>query len=88
MSRSKRKTAIMGITCAVSEKQDKIIAHRRLRRTVHGRLRPYQLLKLGSDEQDTDPLLPDIRESSNVYTFAKDGKQRFDPIAQPEYMRK
>lgn len=60
MSRSHRHTPIHG-NCAGSEKQDKQLASRKLRRT--GRV-------------------------CDRYTFAKDGKHRFDPIEQPELMRK
>lgn len=35
MSRSRRKTPVFGFTTATSEKQDKRLANRRLRRVVH-----------------------------------------------------
>ena len=85
MSNSRRKTNITGITRAESEKQDKILAHRRMRRAVRGKLRPYLVAKLGGDVENTLPL---PREVSNVYSFAKDGKQRFNPSKYPELMRK
>ena len=78
MSRSKRKTPITGITTATSEKQDKRIANRQLRRCVK------QLL-------DVDPeteVLPLEREVSNVWSMDKDGKIRFDPACHPDLMLK
>jgi hypothetical protein len=71
MSRSRRRTPITGITTASSEKQDKRLANRKLRRVTNEMLR-------GSDLED-DLTLPDIREVSNVYSFAKDGKCWHDP---------
>lgn len=63
MSRSKRKTPIMGITCAKSEKEDKRLANRAFRR------RTRQALVV-----EMEP--PFSRHQvSNVWDFAKDGKQ-------------
>lgn len=63
MSGSRRKTPIFGITTARSEKQDKRLANRKLRHAVKQRL-------------GTDPngVLPVLREVSNVWSMAKDGK--------------
>jgi hypothetical protein len=66
MSNSYRKTPIIGTTTADSEKKDKQIANRRLRSKVK------QLLKLGDYDW-----LPTIRDVSNVWDFAKDGKRFF-----------
>ncbi|HEY9869670.1 MAG TPA: hypothetical protein V6D08_10935 [Candidatus Obscuribacterales bacterium] len=59
----------MGITTARSEKKDKQIAHRKERRLVKA--------MLSSDCLCED--LPDRRAVSNVYTWAKDGKQKIRP---------
>jgi len=62
MSRSRKKVPISGITCGGcnrSDKKDKTRANRKLRRIVHS-------------NPDTDIT---IRDVSNVYDFAKDGKQ-------------
>lgn len=75
MSRSRRKNPICGWTCAESEKQDKRLANRAFRRRVKGALA-------------TGRIMPDRREVHNVWTFAKDGTQRFDPDKWPEGMRK
>jgi hypothetical protein len=77
MSRSRRKTPICGITTALSEKQDKRIANRRLRRRVRFRLRV-----------DPDAPLPLLREVSNPWLMDKDGKMLIDPARHPEIMRK
>ena len=62
MSRSRRRTPIMGMTCAESEKQDKQRANGALRTAVRDALRR------GAE------LMPELREVSNICTFAKDGK--------------
>lgn len=75
MSRSRRKTPIVGITTAMSEKFDKGKANRKLRSRVHVAL------------DRGDEVLPELREVSDVWTFAKDGKQSLnDP--DPKLMRK
>lgn len=75
MSRSHRKTPICGITTARSEKQDKAIAHRRIRMAIK------------SAESTAD--LPGIRKRrQNPLNMAKDGKQVFDPAKHPNLMRK
>ena len=65
MSHSRRKTPVFGFTAAVSEKQDKRWANRRLRRAVRQGRRDLRL-----------------REVSNVWAFAKDGKNT-GPTARP-----
>ncbi len=57
MSRSRRKTKISGWTTATSEKEDKQLANRRLRRIVK------EKLKSGED------VLPKLREVSDVWSF-------------------
>ncbi len=78
MSRSHRSTPVTGITTARSEKQDKRLANRAERRTCKGTLR---------SNPETE-ILPHRREISNVWSFDKDGKQRFDPQEHPRLMRK
>ena len=78
MSSSRRKTPIMGITTAVSEKRDKQLANRRLRRVVK------QALK---DEPEVQ-VLPLKREVSDVWSMDKDGKRWFDAGRRAELMRK
>ncbi len=78
MSRSYRQTPIMGITTAASEKWDKQLANRRLRRVVK------QVLKGEPDAQ----VLPLQREVSDVWTMDKDGKHWFDAGRFAELMRK
>lgn len=69
MSRSRKKTNIGGITCCESEKKDKQFANRKLRRINKTEVR------LSKD------IFTIKRESSNVWSFGKDGKRVFnDPI--------
>ncbi len=75
MTRSRRKQPICGITKAKSEKQDKRRACRVLRRENKVRLRA------GNE-------LMTVREASDIWDMAKDGKRPFDPEAFPEGMRK
>ena len=78
MARSKRRTSVVGITTAVSEKQDKRIANRAERRINKALL-----------AEDLDgSTLKSKRELSNVWAFDKDGKQRIDPQKYPKAMRK
>lgn len=79
MSRSRRKTPIRGITNSVSEKQDKRLANRRLRRRVKEGLSAPLL---------ETTVLPDVREVSNPWAMDKDGKQYVDPEKHPKEMRK
>ncbi len=63
MSRSKKKTPVTGMTTARSEKEDKRHANRILRRVSK------------PDPENA----PALREVSDVWGMAKDGKVRFDP---------
>jgi len=74
MSRSYRKNPICG-TCNGSDKQDKRLANRKLRRIQNICLTLHREL-------------PTLRQVSNVWDMQKDGKQQFDPIRYPELMRK
>ena len=78
MSRSRRKLPFIGITTAVSEKEDKRFANRKERR--------FNRQTLGATVDQTR--LRNKREVGNPWVFAKDGKSRFDPHAYPELMRK
>ena len=80
MSKSSRKTPIFGNTTAETEKYDKRLANRRLRRIVRAVL-----------ENDKNiEILPTLREVSNVWVFNKDGKRwQGDWVKNhPEMMRK
>jgi hypothetical protein len=78
MSRSKRKHSIASVTAAVSGKQDKREANRALRKATHQ--------KLGAMSDET--VLPVMREVSDVWNTAKEGKRYFDPAWNPKRMRK
>jgi hypothetical protein len=77
MSRSTRRTPISGIRMVSSEKQDKRLANRRLRRIVRCRLMWHFA-----------EVLPDLREVSDVWSFRKDGKTYFDRGRYYRLMRK
>ncbi len=77
MSRSRRKTNLMPWTCAESEKKDKRIANRKLRRKNRESIRQGKY----------DDVL-EIREVSNRFHWDKDGLQRFDKAKHPEWRRK
>jgi hypothetical protein len=62
---------------ASSEKRDKRLANRRLRRIVRCRL-----------TRQFAGVLPDLREISNVSSFKKDGKTYFNPVRNNRRMRK
>jgi len=78
MSRSKKKTPIQGFSSAVSEKEDKRQYNRRYRRACR------QVLHATKDGDR----LPLLRELSNPWCMAKDGKHWFDPKVNPKEMRK
>jgi len=76
VTRSHRKTPVVGILIADSEKRDKQLAHRRLR------ARERQDLDRDGEEN------PRLREVSDPWRMEKDGKQRIDPSWDPRLMRK
>lgn len=78
MSGSRKRTPIGGIAVGRSEKYEKRLANRKARRRVR------VALATDSDRE----LLPHLREVSNVWTMAKDGKHHFDPYQYPKEMRK
>jgi hypothetical protein len=83
MSRSRRKTPITGHTTAASEKRDKRLANRRLRKRVRQRLAYL-------DHEDLeDEILPEMRDVSDAeWDFAKDGKMWLGYDNYPKLMRK
>ena len=74
MSRSYRKTPIIGMTNCNSEKRWKRYANRALRRTVK--------VELARGNWESLPLL---REISNVWAWGKDGKQYVHLALEPDY---
>lgn len=73
MSRSIKKTPITGITGSRSDKEGKRLANRHHRRI---------------NKQLTDESYRTLREVSDVWDMAKDGKSWFDSSQHPELMRK
>jgi hypothetical protein len=78
VSRSRRKTPVIGVTTSDSEKQDKTEYNRRHRRVVK------QAVHI---DDETRPL-PGLHEHSNPWSMSKDGKMRFDPDKNRDLMRK
>lgn len=78
MSRSRRYSPFNGWTTSQSEKQDKRKANRKLRRRTKA-----CILANG----DNKPL-PVMREVSDPWCFAKDGKMLFNRTEYPKLMRK
>ena len=78
MSRSKKRTPVAAMTGACSEKQDKRSYNRHYRRVCE------QFLHVNPEGEP----LPHLREYSNPWMMAKDGKVWFDPEQYPERMRK
>lgn len=81
MSRSRRKTPIIGYTTCRSEKQDKQIWHRRWRareRTAMDSIAPESL----------DTFLPLLENQvSSVWAMGKDGKQYWPIKSQVQYAK-
>ncbi|WP_274645083.1 hypothetical protein [Pseudomonas serbica] len=78
MSRSRRKTPIIGHTTAVSESFDKAKWHRAFRRAENKRL-----------SCDPESESHHLKEFFNPYSMHKDGKQWIGiPCRHPEEMRK
>ena len=70
MSKSKRKTNVLGVTCCKSEKKDKKIYNKTLRRKTK------QIIKDSDDMENMQ--LPIKKDVSDPWLMGKDGKQRFD----------
>jgi hypothetical protein len=77
MSRSHKRTPKYGFSH--SEKDDKRRYNRAFRRAIKGSIHP-------DDPRYAVP--PDLREHSNPWSMAKDGKRWFDPEKQPKLLRK
>jgi hypothetical protein len=77
MSRSIKRTPICGHTTAETEKHDKRLANRCLRRKSREALRASGVGKPKRAVESVSEL-PLLREVSNVYSFGKDGKQWLD----------
>lgn len=85
MSRSKKKTPICGIATAASEKFDKRCANRAYRRAIHTLCDDISRV----EDHDADTEFPTVREMSDVWGFAKDGKVYNPPHRdQTDFMRK
>jgi hypothetical protein len=79
MSRSKKRTPIGAVNGTLdSEKEDKRDYNRRYRRVCK------QFLHVNPE---CEPM-PHLREYSNPWAMAKDGKFWFDPEQRPKWMRK
>lgn len=78
MSRSRKRTPVWGRSSAASEKEDKRDYNRRYRHACK------QLLHAHPDRE----LMPHLREYSDDWGMAKDGKVWFDRTRYPERMRK
>ena len=78
MSRSRKRTPIWGRSSSTSEKEDKRDYNRRYRRMCK------QFLHVHPDCE----LMPHLREYSDDWGMAKDGKVWFDKQLYPERMRK
>ena len=81
MARSYRKNPCFGWSCAESDKDWKVGAHRRWRRKNKQLL--MQLWRYGKEI-----ILLRLREVSDIGSSNKDGKQRIDPKKYPEVLRK
>ncbi len=80
MSRSRRKKPIFGNTSSDSEKQDKVIYHRRFRRRVADAIRE----SVQSGDEATFPVADEV---GNQWRWDKDGKTYWGDAPESE-MRK
>lgn len=78
MGKSYRHKPIIGNTCAKSEKKDKDMCNKKLRRRA-------KLLLAKYGEEFIEPLADEV---FNEYLMSKDGKQYFDIKEHQELMRK
>lgn len=79
MSRSYKKNSITGNCSSKSEKKDKQIYNKKLRRNIK------QIMK---KEEVDDWLFPSLNETQNIWLMSKDGKSHFDSKKFPELLRK
>jgi len=84
MTHSFKKNPVGGNVGAPSEKKDKQLASRAVRKKVKMKL---EEVKVGIVDPE-EVLLPDELEIASNYDFSKDGKSRFDPEEYPKGMRK
>lgn len=75
MARSYRRTPVFGHTCSESEKQDKVLAHRRTRRAAVVAVR-----------QGREP--PHRYETEEPWCYAKDGKRWWIGVGHKDLLRK
>jgi hypothetical protein len=68
MSRSYKKHAVTGISCAESDKSDKQSANRKLRHKIKQLVLKFEVIDFKINN------LPKLREISSTWCFAKDGK--------------
>lgn len=80
MSRSRRRTPIIGNLNADSEQDDKHHAHRRKRRLVRTLIAARNDFDMAS--------IVDVRHVSSTWGFAKDGRHYFDAARYPQLLRK
>jgi hypothetical protein len=78
MSRSRKKTPIIGNCGAESEKKDKKFAHRAERKRINEVLH----------EDPESEILPERREAYDNWNFSKDGKHYIKGSVDPKLMRK
>ena len=72
MSNSRRHTPIAGITCAKSDKEDKRLASKRVRKNLGNLLQPHL-----ARDPDFDLVDYDEHPRSGGWLFSKDGKVYF-----------
>jgi hypothetical protein len=78
MSRSKKSQPFIPVVAATSEKEDKTVANRKIRRR--------NKTILGQTEDDEKVL--DRKAITDPWFFSKDGKRRIDPAEGSKYLRK
>lgn len=83
MSGSRRKTSITGNTAARSEKKDKRLSNRKLRRESN-----RVVGGCGCSCEVCSCVFPEKRDVSDPWLMAKDGKHYFDKNKHPELLRK
>ncbi len=80
MARSRRYRPVRGLTSCESEKEDK--------RLANGVLRAKSRSALAQCSDYDSLIMPCLRDASDEWTMGKDGRFRFDPKRDPDFMRK
>jgi len=81
MSRSRKKTPVFPNTCEESEKIEKRMANRALRRAAK-----VELDKAQDPEMIDEIVMPEMREVSDTWMWGKDGKRYWKPsLSSPDY---